>query len=97
MDYAFVLVAWLARAKPFVFTQRLVGRVETLTRLPERTGFVRFLHCAAFKKVRDDNGYWSQIETYISAHSDADFSHSICPQCVTSLYPQLEAATRNDT
>lgn len=53
--------------------------------------------CASCKKVRDDNGYWSQIETYISAHSDADFSHSICPQCVKELYPQLNAASRDDS
>jgi len=32
-------------------------------------------------KIRDDKGYWSQIETYIMEHSDADFSHGICPDC----------------
>ena len=52
--------------------------------------------CSACKKVRDDNGYWSQIETYISAHSDADFSHSICPDCIKQLYPELRAANRHE-
>lgn len=43
--------------------------------------------CASCKKVRDDKGYWSQIETYISERSDADFSHGICPDCFKTLYP----------
>jgi methyl-accepting chemotaxis protein len=42
--------------------------------------------CAACKKIRDDKGYWNQIETYISEHSDADFSHGICPDCAKELY-----------
>ena len=46
--------------------------------------------CAACKKIRDDTGYWNQIETYIKAHSEADFSHSICPECVKELYPDID-------
>ena len=45
--------------------------------------------CASCKKIRDDKGYWNQIETYISNHSEAEFSHSICPECVKKLYPDL--------
>jgi PAS domain S-box-containing protein len=45
--------------------------------------------CAACKKIRDDQGYWRQIEEYIQAHSDAEFSHGICPDCARSLYPEL--------
>ncbi len=45
--------------------------------------------CASCKKVRDDQGYWSQIEDYIKQHSDADFSHSICPECMKKLYPEV--------
>jgi hypothetical protein len=43
--------------------------------------------CAACKKIRDDKGYWNQIESYISMHSEADFSHGICPDCARRLYP----------
>ena len=43
--------------------------------------------CASCKKIRDDNGYWNQIETYIQTHSEAEFSHGICPDCVKKLYP----------
>jgi hypothetical protein len=44
--------------------------------------------CAGCKKIRDDQGYWSQMEVYIRDHSEADFSHGICPSCVRNLYPQ---------
>ena len=42
--------------------------------------------CASCKKVRDDKDYWTQIEAYIRDHSEAEFSHSICPGCVEKLY-----------
>jgi len=43
--------------------------------------------CSACKKVRDDKGYWNQIEVYIRDHSEAEFSHGICPECAKRLYP----------
>jgi PAS domain S-box-containing protein len=45
--------------------------------------------CASCKKIRDDKGYWNQIEEYITVHSEAEFSHSICPDCMKKLYPDL--------
>ena len=45
--------------------------------------------CASCKKIRDDKGYWNQIESYIREHSEAEFSHGICPECVKKLYPEL--------
>jgi PleD family two-component response regulator len=45
--------------------------------------------CASCKKIRDDKGYWNQIEKYLQEHSDITFSHSICPDCVVKLYPGL--------
>ena len=42
--------------------------------------------CANCKKVRDDDGYWQQIELYVSDHSDATFTHGICPECMIKLY-----------
>lgn len=42
--------------------------------------------CARCKKIRDDKGYWNQIEAYIKEHSDVDFTHSICPDCARELY-----------
>jgi hypothetical protein len=43
--------------------------------------------CANCKKIRDDKGYWKQIEAYISEHSEAEFTHGICPECAKKLYP----------
>ena len=45
--------------------------------------------CAHCKKIRDDQGYWSQIEEYIRDHSEATFSHGICPECMKKLYPEF--------
>jgi HAMP domain-containing protein len=45
--------------------------------------------CASCKKIRDDKGSWNQLETYISQHTDADFSHGICPDCAKRLYPEI--------
>jgi PAS domain S-box-containing protein len=47
--------------------------------------------CSVCKNIRDDKGYWNQIEVYIRDHSDAEFSHSICPECAKKLYPELYA------
>jgi hypothetical protein len=44
--------------------------------------------CAWCKKIRDDEGYWTQIEEYIQRHSEADFSHGICPECAKKLSPE---------
>ena len=46
--------------------------------------------CSSCKNIRDDKGYWNQIESYISKHSEAEFSHSICPECAKKLYPDLQ-------
>lgn len=43
--------------------------------------------CASCKKIRDDNGYWEQIESYLKKHSDIEFSHGLCVECAKSLYP----------
>lgn len=45
--------------------------------------------CASCKKIRDDKGYWQQLEAYIQSHSEAEFSHGICPDCVKKLYPEF--------
>ncbi|MGR3219806.1 MAG: response regulator, partial [Candidatus Anammoxibacter sp.] len=44
--------------------------------------------CAACKKIRDDTGYWEEIDTYLSAHSEVEFTHSLCEPCIKKLYPK---------
>ena len=60
------------------------GLREALTKISTLRGLLPI--CASCKKIRDDKGYWNQIETYIMEHSDADFSHGICPDCAKELY-----------
>jgi PAS domain S-box-containing protein len=45
--------------------------------------------CASCKKIRDDKGYWEQVEAYVSRHTEAQFSHGICPDCLKRLYPEF--------
>jgi hypothetical protein len=45
--------------------------------------------CASCKKIRDDQGYWQEVEIYVRDHSEADFSHGLCPDCIRRLYPEL--------
>lgn len=45
--------------------------------------------CASCKKIRDDQGYWSQVEVYVRDHTEAEFSHDICPECMKKMYPDF--------
>ncbi|MCX6226524.1 MAG: PAS domain-containing protein, partial [Bacteroidia bacterium] len=45
--------------------------------------------CSSCKKIRNDEGYWEQVEVYVGKHSDAQFSHGICPECMKKLYPEF--------
>ncbi len=49
--------------------------------------------CASCKKIRDDKGFWKQLETYLIEHSEAIFTHGICPECSDRLYPGLKKNT----
>ena len=62
--------------------QKALSEVKTLR------GFLPI--CSYCKKIRDDKGYWSQIESYIHKHSDAEFSHGICPECAKKYYPDMD-------
>ena len=53
--------------------------------------------CAVCKKIRDDKGYWNRLEEYITAHSEAQFSHGICPECMQKMYPEQYASMQSET
>jgi len=61
--------------------QKTLGEVETLSGL--------LPICANCKRIQDGSGEWQPLEDYISGHSDADFTHGICPVCARRLYPDL--------
>jgi hypothetical protein len=44
--------------------------------------------CARCKSIRDDKGYWRRLEAYLGEHSEAEFSHGLCPKCASDLYPE---------
>jgi ABC-type glycerol-3-phosphate transport system permease component len=68
------------REKLIVELQNALAELKTLSGL--------LPICSSCKKIRDDQGYWNQIEVYISGHSTAKFSHGLCPECAKKLYPK---------
>ena len=62
--------------------QRVLSQVKTLSGL--------LPICANCKRIRDDQGYWNQIEAYIQSHSAAEFSHAICPECAAKYYAEMD-------
>jgi len=65
--------------------ERLIA--EALSEIKALNGLLPI--CASCKKIRNDEGYWEQIESYIGQHSEAEFSHGICPDCARKLYPEF--------
>jgi len=57
---------------------------DTLAKIKRLHGMLPI--CASCKKIRDDKGYWNQLETYIQEHSEAEFTHGFCPDCMKKLY-----------
>jgi len=60
---------------------------EALAKVKTLSGMLPI--CASCKKIRDDKGYWNQIEEYTTDNSEAEFSHGICPECAEKLYPEF--------
>ena len=77
--YSGVAIDITERRKTEIALQKAFDEIHTLR------GIVPI--CANCKKIRDDQGFWSQVEEYVSKHSDAQFSHGICPECMEQLYP----------
>jgi PAS domain S-box-containing protein len=69
---------------------RLIDELkEALKRVKTLNGLLPI--CASCKKIRNDGGYWEQVETYIRSRSNAEFTHGICPDCVRTLYPEYQS------
>jgi hypothetical protein len=67
---------------------------EAMNQVKQLQGFLPI--CASCKKIRDDKGYWQQIEQYIGDHSEATFSHGICPECKRKLYAEIYSKKGED-
>jgi len=77
----------LKKARDFL-EERVSERTAELQQAIDRVKILRGLLpiCSSCKKIRDDQGYWTQLETFIHQHSEADFTHSLCPDCAERLF-----------
>jgi methyl-accepting chemotaxis protein len=77
------------RVKMIKDREKLIAKLETaLSEIRQLSGMLPI--CAYCKKIRDDKGYWNQIEAYIQKHTQAQFSHSICQECAKHHYPDMD-------
>jgi PAS domain S-box-containing protein len=67
---------------------------EALSNVKRLRGLVPI--CANCKKIRDDKGYWEEVESYLRDHSEVEFTHGLCPECILALYPEYHK-NRNST
>ena len=78
----------LARFDDMIRLRRLNAELEkALEQVKQLSGLLPI--CANCKKIRDDTGYWQDVAVYIRNHSEAEFSHGLCPDCAQELYPDL--------
>ena len=87
-------VARIAQQQTEIYRLENVELVKRQQELERALGDIKQLQglipiCSSCKKIRDDSGFWQQVEEYISAHSQAQFTHSLCPQCLQELYPDI--------
>lgn len=69
--------------------EHLIGQLQdALATVKQLTGLLPI--CASCKRIRDEQGTWETVEEYIREHTDADFSHGICPECLKKLYPEFK-------
>jgi len=84
---AFFTVRYVLRAEKALLHERYELQ-KALSEVKTLRGFLPI--CSSCKKIRDDTGYWNQLEAYIHNHTEAQLSHGICPDCVEKLYPDLK-------
>jgi len=64
-----------------------VGLADELQRSRIRSGLLPI--CSYCKRIRDDRNYWREVESYVRLHSQVEFSHGICPRCITEHFPEV--------
>ncbi len=85
-----------ARIKSDKEREKLIQKLElALSDIKQLSGLLPI--CSHCKKIRDDKGYWNQIEEYIHEHSDVEFSHGICQECAEKYYPDLDLYGDDET
>jgi transcriptional regulator with GAF, ATPase, and Fis domain len=90
------IAAAIQRKKGEDERKKLVAELqESLSNIKTLKGLVPI--CSSCKKIRNDGGYWQQVEEYVAEHTEADFSHGICDECAHKLYPQYFKDKKNKT
>lgn len=83
----FTLRRWIELRKiKIVLLQRNQELQNAISEIKQLRGIIPI--CSGCKKIRDDEGYWHQVESYVRDHSEATFSHGICPDCLVEMYPE---------
>ncbi|MFZ3371642.1 MAG: hypothetical protein WA131_01235 [Desulfitobacteriaceae bacterium] len=87
----------LVSSSPFEYSKQQFAliMVEDVSLITELQGLIPI--CAACKRIRDDQGYWNRVEIYIEEHSEVEFTHDICPDCIKALYPDVKQAEKTKT
>jgi PAS domain S-box-containing protein len=79
------------RVKASAEREKLISDLqEALAKVNTLSGLLPI--CASCKKIRDDSGYWSQVEVYVQHHSNASFTHGICPECAKKFLNELNTS-----
>ena len=94
-DLKIAVVIALHTAKVEAEREQLIAELqEALSKVKALSGLLPI--CASCKKIRNDKGYWQAVEGYISEHSEAEFTHGICPDCIKKLYPDIYEKHREE-
>jgi len=92
-----LITIWVAAMLVLLYKRAEEERERLIRELQDALENIKTLRgllpiCSSCKKIRDDHGYWNQLETYIGAHSGAEFTHGLCPECAQKLYPDYYAS-----
>ena len=87
VDYNILDAAEAAAEAEHEREQLIVSLQDALSEVKRLSGLLPI--CANCKKIRNDQGYWQDVAVYIRDHSEAEFTHGVCPDCVDELYPEL--------
>ncbi len=97
LGFYLVVAVLLSRLRATMLERsKLIGELQdTLKEVKELRGILPI--CSSCKKIRTDEGYWQNVEDYISHHTHAEFSHGICRECAKKLYPEYYARMEKKT
>ena len=94
LDEIVIVFIFLVFALAVFSIRRWLELKKALSEIKQLKGLIPI--CSACKKIRDDEGFWHNVEEYIRNHSEADFTHGICPDCIEKLYLDFDEETETE-